>query len=149
MVLFRDNLGRSIATLAVFLAVGHFVSQLMNSLRAFHLTQTSVAILSIAALMFLITLHHKQGGRLLTQTQEEMVLIVGFAMFYIAVHLAWRSLTQSHRVAEKEVGIVTAAAATTHATDLDGTVEQFTDRQRPYPCTMDDVYCVVEEWTFT
>ncbi|KAF8076403.1 hypothetical protein FPV67DRAFT_1406461, partial [Lyophyllum atratum] len=48
-----------------------------------HLTQTTVAILAICSMMFLVTMHHRRDGQLLTQTQEEMVLICGFGLFWI------------------------------------------------------------------
>jgi hypothetical protein len=47
------------------------------------MTQTSIAMLAIASLMFMITLQHRREAHLLTQTQEEMALIAGFGLFWI------------------------------------------------------------------
>lgn len=54
-----------------------------SSTDAFHLTQTSIAMLAIASLMFIVTLQHRREAHLFTQTQEEMLLIAGFGLFWV------------------------------------------------------------------
>lgn len=73
---------------------------LLDLTDAFHLTQTSVAILAILGLfamsvilmhwtryvnnyLFRVIMHHRRDAQLLTQSQEEMVLISSFALFWI------------------------------------------------------------------
>jgi len=143
MPLFRDHPIRSTVAVVGALTIGQFLTRSMSSLHAFHLTQTSVAILAIASLVFLVTMHHRREGRLLTQTQEEMVLICGFGLFWIAVLLGWRAMTQ--RAADPgRTGEISLSSASTGRAREPG----FGGGIRPYPCTSDDLYCVVEDWTF-
>ncbi|KIY71414.1 hypothetical protein CYLTODRAFT_121929 [Cylindrobasidium torrendii FP15055 ss-10] len=58
---------------------------------ALRFTQTVVAILAIIGLLYFVGMHHAREGQVMTQTQEEMVLIGGFGLFWLAVLLAWRS----------------------------------------------------------
>lgn len=139
MPLFRDHPIRSTIAAAGALTIGHFLTKLMSSSHAFHLTQTSVAILAIASMMFMVTMHHRREGGLLTQTQEEMVLICGFGLFWIAVLLAWRAT--SHRAVDPVTGGELSLASA-------GTGKQGFTGIRPYPCSSDDIHCVVEDWTF-
>ncbi|KAJ7781226.1 hypothetical protein B0H16DRAFT_611751 [Mycena metata] len=71
------------------LFVAHVVSLFVSFFHVFHLTQTSVAILAVSGLIFLITMHHRREGHLLTQTQEEMVLIFCFGLFWMSAHYAF------------------------------------------------------------
>jgi len=143
MPLFRDHPIRSTVAVAVALSAGHFLTKLMSSFHAFHLTQTSVAILAICSMMFLVTMHHRRDGQLLTQTQEEMVLICGFGLFWIATLLAWRAV--SHRAVDLgAVGELHHVSASAVRQIEPG----FTGGVRPYPCSSDDIYCVVEDYTF-
>jgi hypothetical protein len=66
---------------------------------AFHLTQTSVAILAISSLIvlsvlviqfsrillrrFRVTIHNRREAEFLSQTEQEMILIGGIALFWI------------------------------------------------------------------
>ncbi|KAK7061731.1 ubiquitin-CONJUGAT-2 domain-containing protein [Favolaschia claudopus] len=79
-------------TVVSVLFIAHIVSLFVAHFHVFHLTQTSVAILAVSALMFLIAMHHRRDGHLLTQTQEEMALIASFGLFWMSVLLAWHSL---------------------------------------------------------
>ncbi|KAF4574594.1 hypothetical protein EYR36_005942 [Pleurotus pulmonarius] len=83
MPLFTDRPLRSTAGVAAALTVAYVISSMTSSMQAFHLTQTSVAILAISSLLFLVTMHHRREGHLLTQSQEEMVLIGGFGLFFM------------------------------------------------------------------
>ncbi|KAK0242798.1 hypothetical protein EDD85DRAFT_303274 [Armillaria nabsnona] len=122
--LFRENPVRSTSALVATLAVGWAIPKLLSSLHAFHLTQTSVAMMAIASLMLLVMLHHRHEGQLLTQTQEEMILIAGFGLFWVG------------------------RAGTMGATSSSRRGAGFTGGALPYPCSADDIYCVVEEWSF-
>ncbi|KAF9464604.1 hypothetical protein BDZ94DRAFT_1161622 [Collybia nuda] len=142
MPLFRDHPVRSTIAVAIAMSVGHFITGLLTSVHAFHLTQTSVAILAISSLMFLVTMHHRRDGQMLTRTQEEMVLICGFGLFWMAALLAWRALSQSSMDPGKagELGFATESGSYREP--------GFTGGRRPYPCSSDDLYCVVEDYTF-
>jgi len=151
MPLFRDHPVRSCAAVAVALAVSHFLAKLTSFFHAFQLTQTSVAILAITSLMFLVTMHHRREGHLLTQTQEEILLIGGFGLFWMALLLAWRAWMAPRNGTgldlgrAAEVDLASAGAIRTAGRRLE---PGFTGAIRPYPCSSDDVYCVVEEYTF-
>ncbi|KAF8897547.1 hypothetical protein BD779DRAFT_386240 [Infundibulicybe gibba] len=129
MPLFRDHPIRSTFAMAGSLLAAHVLTGLSSSLNLFHLTQTSVAILAIAALMFLVTMHHRRDAHLLTQTQEEMVLIGGFALFWMASLLAWRGFSS-------------------HGSDLSYGSGGGRAGFGSSPCSSDDVYCMVEEYTY-
>ncbi|KAF8914626.1 hypothetical protein CPB85DRAFT_521624 [Mucidula mucida] len=135
MPLFQQNPIRSTGALLLAMGVGWMATRYLGSLHALHLTQTSVAILAILSLMYIVTIHHRREGHVMTQTQEEMILIGGFGLFWIAVLLAWRAYTQGSG----------------HG-DFDGTVsrgqDSYTGSVLPYPCRADDMYCIVEEWSF-
>ncbi|KAK0190921.1 hypothetical protein F5146DRAFT_1046321 [Armillaria mellea] len=137
--LFRENPVRSTSALVATLAVGWAITKLLSSLHAFHLTQTSVAMMAIASLMLLVMLHHRREGQLLTHTQEEMILIAGFGLFWVAVLLAWRAFTQAS-VSPGRAGTMGVTSSRREA--------GFTGGALPYPCSADDIYCVVEEWSF-
>jgi len=90
-----------------------------------------------------VTVHHRREGQLMTQTQEEMVLIAAFGLFWVATLLAWRAFT--HR----SVDLGRAGEVDTPRASAGGQREPgFTGGARPYPCSSDDLYCVVEEYTF-
>ncbi|RPD67125.1 hypothetical protein L227DRAFT_569309 [Lentinus tigrinus ALCF2SS1-6] len=57
-----------------------------------------------------------------------MVLITAFGLLWFAVLLGWRAMQQR--------------------TMSPGDAAGFTPGRRPYPCSSDSVYCVVEEWTY-
>ncbi|TCD66993.1 hypothetical protein EIP91_000673 [Steccherinum ochraceum] len=48
----------------------------------FNMMQSTVAILAVAALAYLVVTHHRREGQVLTQTQEEMLLIGAFGLFW-------------------------------------------------------------------
>jgi len=131
MPLFRDNPLRSAATAVVVVSVGHFATRLLSSLNAFHLTQTSVAILAILGLFALVILHHRRDGQLLTQSQEEMVLISSFALFWIVLTVAWRALTS---------GSLDGATSNALSAGQSG--------GSSFACASDDLYCIIEERIF-
>jgi len=94
-------------------------------------------------------MYHRKNGHLLTQGQEEILLIGGFGMFWVAVLLAWRALT--HRNVDKGIaGALDSIAITQPARALVRKIdpEPSFSGLRPYPCSSDDIYCVVEEWSF-
>lgn len=59
-----------------------------------NLTQTTVALLALAAVTILVVAHHRTQGQFLTQTQEEMVLIGAFGLFWLALLVTLRVIRQ-------------------------------------------------------
>ncbi|OSD04287.1 hypothetical protein PYCCODRAFT_1433673 [Trametes coccinea BRFM310] len=110
--------------------------------------QTSVAILAIASLGLMVVTHHRRNGELLTQTQEEAVLIVAFGLMWFALLIGWRALQQ--RGSDPSLGPGTDLASASSRAGHGGRAanEGFAEQRRPYPCSSDSVYCVVEEWTY-
>jgi len=139
MPLFRDRPVRSTVAAAIVLGFGHFITKLMSSLHAFHLTQSSVAILAILSMICFVTMHHRQEGRLMTQTQEEMVLICAFGLFWVAALIAWRAFSHQGVDLGRAAGVDIPMASASR---------QEPEGIRPYPCSSDDLYCIVEEYTF-
>ncbi|EKM59068.1 uncharacterized protein PHACADRAFT_25192 [Phanerochaete carnosa HHB-10118-sp] len=105
----------------------------------YSLTQTTVAVLALACMAFLVVMHHRQDGRFLSQTQEELILIVGFGLLCLAVVVASRAYR------EQPVGIGRASGAGVGSSRKEAGV---TGGKRPYPCSNDAVACVVEEWSW-
>jgi len=139
MPLFRENPVRSTAAAIIGLVISYFITSYMSSPHAIHLTQTTVAILAISALMFLVTMHHRREGHLLTQQQEEMVLIVGFALFWMAALLAWRALSQNS-------GLGDGPAAGSHG--VGNAMGRGGRRPSSGHCGKDDIYCIIEEYYY-
>ncbi|KAI0677535.1 hypothetical protein C8Q78DRAFT_96070 [Trametes maxima] len=109
--------------------------------------QTAVAILAIAAMGLMIVTHHRRNGALLTQTQEEAVLITAFGLMWFALLLGWRGLQQ--RGFDPSRGANTNLASPSQAGAGRGAAQDgFTGQGRPTWCSSDSVYCVVEEWTY-
>ncbi|KAJ6599053.1 hypothetical protein DFH09DRAFT_902085, partial [Mycena vulgaris] len=111
----------------------------------FHLTQTSVAILGVSGVIFLITMHHRREGHLLTQTQEEMLLIACFGLFWMAALLGWHALRAQGADPTSGLSMDAGVKAVRERPVLVGTPGQ---QVRPYPCSVDDAYCIVEDYTF-
>jgi len=145
MSLFRDHPIRSVASVAAALFIAHVVSLFVSFFHVFHLTQTSVAILAVSGLIFLITMHHRRDGHLLTQTQEEMVLIFSFGLFWMAVLLGWRALRAE---SPRSTGGLEAVNAGVPAVRRENPAGMAGQAVRPYPCSINDAYCIVEDYTF-
>ncbi|KAJ7700112.1 hypothetical protein B0H17DRAFT_925803, partial [Mycena rosella] len=79
---------------------------------------------------------HRREGHLLTQTQEEMLLVFCFGLFWMAALLGWRALRAQGGHPSSSAGQMLEPAG------ISG------QAVRPYPCSIDDVYCVVEDYTF-
>ncbi|KAH9077357.1 hypothetical protein EDB83DRAFT_2349659 [Lactarius deliciosus] len=83
MSLFTGNLRRSVgAGLVSFFTGTLLMWTLPSNLHVFALAQTSVAILAIGSLMIFVVTHHRRNGQVLTQDQEEMILIGAFGLFW-------------------------------------------------------------------
>ncbi|CAA7259779.1 unnamed protein product [Cyclocybe aegerita] len=134
MTLFSNPI-RSAAIAAAVVSVAHFSTKLLTSLYAFQLTQTSIAILSISALLFMIMMHHKSEGQMLTRSQEEMAVIGLFALFWVVFLVGYKSM-QSRQGGSTSSGKGGATA------DL-GIPQASKD-----PCAGDNVYCIYEEYTY-
>ncbi|KAL1747445.1 hypothetical protein HDZ31DRAFT_72215 [Schizophyllum fasciatum] len=140
MPLFRDHPVRSTAGVVIALAIAHTVARVISSTSAFHYTQATLAVLSILAMMVLVTLHHRREGHLLTQTQEEMMLIGGFGLFWLAAYMGWRAVRQR-----------SGGEALAPSTGGGGEVRGGGASNRggwPYPCSGNDIYCIMEEYTY-
>jgi len=92
MPLFRGHALRSIAIAGLVVLGAHqLIRHLPDTLHALTVTQTSVAIVALSSLMLVTVAHHQRGGRVMTQTQEEMVLIGAFGLFWLSVLVALRA----------------------------------------------------------
>jgi len=126
MTLFRNNPLRWAATAVVVVSIAHYGTKLVSSLHAFQLTQTSIAILCISALLFMIMMHHRRDGQLMSHSQEEMALIGIFALFWIVLLVAWKFFTN------KQSGV---------STDLHSDLLTSKDF-----CSGEGIYCIYEEY---
>ncbi|KAH9936947.1 hypothetical protein B0H21DRAFT_57646 [Amylocystis lapponica] len=109
--------------------------------------QSSVAMLALASLAVLVVTHHRRDGHLLTQGQEEAILIGAFGLFWFAVLIAFRAFGQ-RGINSGAAGEVSLERATQAGRQEMGHEPGFTGGRRPYPCSSDSYYCVVEEWVF-
>lgn len=158
MAIFRDRIVRSALSAAGVALAAHLITSLVpGTLHVFNLLQSSVAILAVAALAFLVVTHHRRDGHMLTQTQEEMILIGAFGLFWFAILVSFRVFRQSGGdLGAGYAGAVgagsAAAPAVQPATAPGAGVSRTTPGQAggrrapPYPCSSDSVYCYVEEW---
>ncbi|TRM67577.1 hypothetical protein BD626DRAFT_479200 [Schizophyllum amplum] len=137
MPLFRDHPVRSTAGVVIALAIAHTVARFISSTPAFHFTQATLAVLAILGMMVLVTLHHRQEGHLLTQNQEEMMLIGGFGLFWLAAYMGWRAMRQ------RSGGDALAESSSGGAVGSGGGSGRW-----PYPCSSNDIYCIVEEYAY-
>jgi len=133
MTLFRNNPLRWAVTAVVVVSIAHYGTKLVSSLRAFQLTQTTIAILSILALLFMIMMHHRMDGQLMTHSQEEMALIGIFALFWIVLLVAWKFFPNKHNNASTDLAIHSASQNRDVLTGNDF-------------CSGEGVYCIYEEY---
>ncbi|KAG6873320.1 hypothetical protein C0995_000473 [Termitomyces sp. Mi166 len=131
MPLFRDRPVRSIATVVGALVVGHFVTRLAISLRKMSPTRIAIYLTHIA------------DGFHLTQTSVAMLAIASTMFLSEATLLAWRSMT--HRAVDPATGgelSFTSASPTADKQDTGypGAI--------PFPCSKDDLHCVIEDWFY-
>ncbi|KAI9000975.1 hypothetical protein BD414DRAFT_405085, partial [Trametes punicea] len=75
------------------------------------------------------------------------VLIVAFGLMWFALLIGWRALQQRGFDTNLDAG-TDLASASTRAGRAGAAREGFAEQRRPYPCSSDSVYCVVEEWTY-
>jgi len=61
------------------------------SLEAMTAAQTAVTVISLSMLMLLVVTHHRRGGNIVSQAQEEIILIASFGLFWLALMLAYRA----------------------------------------------------------
>jgi len=166
MALFSEHPVRHVLKAILALAAVHVIMKFMpQSIQILHLTQTSVTIIAIAALVFLVVLHHRsESGRVLSQTQEEMIIIAAFGAFWFAFLIAMRTFNQSsvdvnlaHPRNMFSPGARESAAAASGVQANAGGYRGAHDGRygqpqagfrNSHPCNPNDAYCVVEEWTF-
>ncbi|KAE9410531.1 hypothetical protein BT96DRAFT_380033 [Gymnopus androsaceus JB14] len=75
--------------------------------------------------------HGEGPGYLMSEMQEEMALIIGFGLLWIAVNLGWRAVTGG--LGHEGSG---------HSLTSSG------GGARPYPCSDDDILCIFEEYSY-
>ncbi|KAG2367366.1 hypothetical protein BDR07DRAFT_1272443 [Suillus spraguei] len=99
MALFTDHPFRHVIKGILALVMGHIIMKFMpHSIQVIHLTQTSVAMLAIGALIILVVKNHRSGEENrggLSQGQSELVLIAALGAFWLAILLAMRAWNQS------------------------------------------------------
>ncbi|KAI0081815.1 hypothetical protein K474DRAFT_1656216 [Panus rudis PR-1116 ss-1] len=106
--------------------------------------QSSVAILALAAVAVLVVMHHRSEGRMLTQTQEEMILIGAFGLTWFAILVgvrAYQRVGVDPSLAMHGKGASSQPNAVSSAVGDDAW-------KRQYPCDSNSVYCVDEEWSW-
>jgi len=133
MTLFRNNPLRWAATAVIVVSIAHYGAKLVSSLHAFQLTQTSIAILCISALLFMIMMHHRMDGQLMSHSQEEMALIGIFALFWIVLLVAWKFFTNKQSSVSTGLGIHSASQNRDLLTSKDF-------------CSGEGIYCIYEEY---
>ncbi|KAI0347565.1 hypothetical protein BDW22DRAFT_1352040 [Trametopsis cervina] len=106
-----------------------------STAHAYSLLQTVVAFLALASMAVFVVMHHRQEGRLFTQTQEEMILVGGFGLLCLALIVAKRAWS------EQSIGIEKAST-------VGGIEAGFTAGRLPFPCREDAAACIVEEWSW-
>ncbi|KAF7292466.1 UBIQUITIN-CONJUGAT-2 domain-containing protein [Mycena chlorophos] len=121
------------------LFVAHILSMFISFFHIFHLSQAGLAMLAVAGLIYLITMHHRQDGQLLTQTQEEALLIACFAVLWMSVLVGWNALRGGEATGGEKLP---QQAAELREIRRSGGMREM----RPYPCTADSDYCFVEEY---
>jgi len=143
MPIFRGENSRKLIGLALIIVFGGYqlVASLPASHKVFHFAQTAVAVLALAALVFLVAQHHLREGQLLTEGQEELIIIGGFGLFWLAMLIAWQAYGNR--------GIASTGAALTPTVDVRGAGQGGGVAGGQRPCSPDAVYCVVEEWSYS
>lgn len=133
MPLFRHHPFRSAAYAAGLAIVAHILHKFIPATHfAFSLTSTSVAILALSSLAIMIVAHHTRQGQIMTQTQEEMLLIGAFGLFWLSFLVILRAFR-----ARGETTVVSSVAKTSAVST------------RPEWCRADDALCVIEEWRYS
>jgi len=135
MTLFSQNPIRSAATAAIVVCMAHFGTMVLSSLHAFQLTQMSIAILSISTLLFMIMMHHRMEGQMISQSQEEMAVIAIFALLWVAFLVGYKSYTM------KQGGgnIGTSSGVPQVSQELPAWQD---------PCLGEGVHCIYEEYSY-
>jgi len=135
MTLFNQNPIRSAATAAIVVSIAHFGTKILSSPHAFQLTQTSIALLSISALLFVIMMHHRMQGQMMSQAQEEMAVIGIVALLWVVFLLGYKSY-------------ITKQGGGSISTELG--VPQVSQELPAWqdPCLGEGVYCIYEEYSY-
>ncbi|EMD40698.1 hypothetical protein CERSUDRAFT_91436 [Gelatoporia subvermispora B] len=144
----RSRVTRVIAAVFLIICAIHFTLRyLPDSIYTFNIMQTSVAMLALASLSFLVLTHHKRNGLYLTSEQEEWIFIGAFGLFWLATIVAWRAWNRAP--AEVISATMTDAATVAGAAPAKAVARPgIADRRKQWPCSSDAVYCVVEEWSY-
>ncbi|KAI0751972.1 hypothetical protein BC629DRAFT_1598828 [Irpex lacteus] len=93
--LFRGHPAQPVVAGAGAAAVAWGLSKLVPSnAHTYNLLQTGVAFLAIVAAATFVVMHHRQDGRFLSQTQQEMILFTGFGLLCFVLFVANRALSE-------------------------------------------------------
>ncbi|KAI0320828.1 hypothetical protein OF83DRAFT_487316 [Amylostereum chailletii] len=143
MSLFAENPRRNVAYGIGAVLVAHaFMRVIPHTLHAYTLTQTSVAVLAMSSLMVFIVAHHRRSGNVLTIAQEELIIVSALGFFWLAMLVAWRAIRQGGSGGPGEIDLASATRRTS------ARQTGFAGSNRGWPCSGDDAYCIVEEWSF-
>ncbi|EJD53781.1 hypothetical protein AURDEDRAFT_157026 [Auricularia subglabra TFB-10046 SS5] len=135
--LFRNHRMRSLGVAALAVLAAHLGARRLPP-RLDFIASMVVALLALAAVVLLVIAANRRRADVLTQTQEEMVLLFAFGLFWFCILLVLRWYAGG-------VGLVAAAPAVPG-----GATGHITSRTPlGMPCTGPNVrLCIVEEWSF-
>ncbi|VDC07312.1 unnamed protein product [Peniophora sp. CBMAI 1063] len=155
MSLFSENFRRSFTLGAIAVVSAHALAKMIpNSLQAYALVQTAIAMLSLSALMLFVYTHHRAGGNLITIRNEEHALILAFGTFWFAMLILWRAMRQSGTITQAVAEVASTAAP---GREVAGGMQRgagYGSGAYPrgpwgdhWPCSRNDMHCIVEEWS--
>ncbi|KZT39606.1 hypothetical protein SISSUDRAFT_619210 [Sistotremastrum suecicum HHB10207 ss-3] len=132
---------------AILALIVHWVlNSLPASFHAFSVGQTAIAMLALSSIAVLVFAHHRRRGTVLTQAQEEMILIGAFVLFLLSLMIAVRAYRTNLKTGRAGGIRPTRSSVSSHQgsqAPRDGRAREY-----PYPdaCSRDARYCVIEEW---
>ncbi|CAG7848790.1 SubName: Full=Uncharacterized protein {ECO:0000313/EMBL:CCA74909.1} [Serendipita indica DSM 11827] len=134
---------RSATNAAIAIVVGYFAHRLVpRTPLATVLAEMVVAFVGLAALTLFILAHHRKAGqaRIINQTQEEVILIGIFGLFWVAFLLGLRAWNDRHGF-----GSLAATAADPAETLQDITPPLHRQSARIGECVGGHMMCVVQD----
>jgi len=91
--LFRGHWVRSAVAAGVAAIVAHMTARLIPG--SFHiLTHSVVTLIALGALATVVMLHHRKEGQVLTESQEEFILIGVFGLFWLGGCLSLHKIVE-------------------------------------------------------
>ncbi|GJJ07463.1 hypothetical protein Clacol_001665 [Clathrus columnatus] len=132
---------------------------------AFSLTSSSVAILALSSLAIMIVAHHTRQGQIMTQTQEEMLLIGAFGLFWLCKRIcdpyrndeemindllifsAFLVILRAYRARDQPEQSNASVTGRSSGTRDRASIAGVGSGRRPeWPCRKDSALCIIEEW---